>query len=79
MSPVKDRHGLLEFFERAFEEAQPQLSKTTEENLLPTPTIPNNDQKYEVSTKAEMITMTCCQIPGGYDSSGDETVEQVLK
>jgi uncharacterized damage-inducible protein DinB len=61
-TPVKNRHELIEFFERAFEDGRSKLANATEDDLLPTWTMRNGDEIYDVSTKAEVIRMTYCQI-----------------
>jgi uncharacterized damage-inducible protein DinB len=53
---------LLAFFEETLAEAKAGLSKAKEADLLPDWTLRNGDEIYSVSTKAEVIRMTYCQI-----------------
>jgi uncharacterized damage-inducible protein DinB len=59
ISKTKD---LLTFFEETLAEAKTDLSKAKESDLLPNWTLRNGDEIYSVSTKAEVIRMTFCQI-----------------
>jgi uncharacterized damage-inducible protein DinB len=53
---------LLKFFEETLAEAKANLLKIKEADLLPTWTLRNGDQILSVSSKAEVIRMTYCQI-----------------
>ncbi|OQP47900.1 damage-inducible protein DinB [Niastella yeongjuensis] len=54
--------GILEAFEKAYAEGKAHLEKATEDDLLPNWTLRNGEEIYSVSTKAEVIRMTFCQI-----------------
>lgn len=60
--PITKTKDLLTFFEETLAEAKADLSKAKESDLLPNWTLRNGDEIYSVSTKAEVIRMTYCQI-----------------
>jgi uncharacterized damage-inducible protein DinB len=53
---------LLELFEKSFADGKAHLSETNENELMRNWTLRNGDQIYSVSTKAEIIRMSFCQI-----------------
>lgn len=53
---------LLEYFDRSLEDGRKHLENTTEEVLSQPWTLRNGDDILDVSTKAEIIRMTYCQI-----------------
>ncbi len=53
---------LLEYFDRSLEDGRKHLANTTEEVLSEPWTLRNGDDILDVSTKAEIIRMTYCQI-----------------
>jgi uncharacterized damage-inducible protein DinB len=53
---------LMEIFEKNLVAGRAQLSKATEELLSENWTLRNGDEIYSVSSKAEVIRMTYCQI-----------------
>jgi uncharacterized damage-inducible protein DinB len=59
---INNTEELLAYFERSLTDSKAQLEKAKEEDLLPNWTLRNGDQIYSVSTKAEVIRMTFCQI-----------------
>jgi uncharacterized damage-inducible protein DinB len=61
-STINKTKDLLKFFEETLADAKDNLSKAKEEDLLPNWTLRNGDEIYSVSTKAEVIRMTYCQI-----------------
>ncbi|MBO9203143.1 MULTISPECIES: DinB family protein [Niastella] len=54
--------ALLELFEKSYTDGKSQLEKSKEEDLLPNWTLRNGEEIYSVSTKAEVIRMSFCQI-----------------
>ncbi len=61
-STINKTKDLLKFFEDTLADAKADLSKAKEEDLLPDWTLRNGDTIYSVSSKAEVIRMTYCQI-----------------
>jgi uncharacterized damage-inducible protein DinB len=59
---INNTAELLEYFERVLIDGQENLDKTSEETLEESWTLRNGEQVYTVSTKAEIIRMTYCQI-----------------
>lgn len=59
---VNDQKELLDYFEKSLAGGRDELSKANEEQLKPKWTLRNGDQILSVSTKAEVIRMTYCQI-----------------
>lgn len=53
---------LLQYFEETLADGKTQLSKATDEQLLPDWTLRNGSEIYVVSSKADMIRTTYCQI-----------------
>jgi uncharacterized damage-inducible protein DinB len=53
---------LLKLFEDSLVDGRAHLSKATEKDLEPNWTLRNGEEIYSVSTKAEVIRMTYCQI-----------------
>jgi len=53
---------LMEHFEKSLADGKAHLEKATEQELLPKWTLRNGEQILNVSTKAEVIRMTYCQI-----------------
>jgi uncharacterized damage-inducible protein DinB len=60
--PITNTKDLLAFFEETLAEAKANLSKAKEADLLPDWTLRNGDEIYSVTSKAEVIRMTYCQI-----------------
>ncbi len=54
-TPVSSATDLLALFERSFSEGKASLSEATEDDLLPSWTLRNGDQIYNVMTKYEVI------------------------
>jgi uncharacterized damage-inducible protein DinB len=52
----------MEHFEKSLADGKAHLEKATEQDLLPKWTLRNGEQVLNVSTKAEVIRMTYCQI-----------------
>jgi uncharacterized damage-inducible protein DinB len=61
-STINKTKDLLNFFEETLADAKTNLSKAKEADLLPDWTLRNGDTIYSVSSKAEVIRMTYCQI-----------------
>jgi uncharacterized damage-inducible protein DinB len=61
-STISKTKDLLKFLEETLADAKANLSKAKEADLLPTWTLRNGDQILNVSSKAEVIRMTYCQI-----------------
>ena len=59
---INNTKELLDLFEKSLEDGKTRLEKGTEDELLQNWTLRNGDQIYSVSTKAEIIRMTYCQI-----------------
>ena len=59
---INDTELLLDTFEKAYASGYSHLAATNEEELLKNWTLRNGDNIYSVSTKAEVIRMTFCQI-----------------
>lgn len=53
---------LLEYFDTTLADGKAHLEKATEDQLLPDWTLRHGDEIYNVSSKAEVIRMTYCQI-----------------
>jgi uncharacterized damage-inducible protein DinB len=53
---------LLKLFEESLADGRAHLVKATEKDLEPNWTLRNGEEIYSVSTKAEVIRMTYCQI-----------------
>ncbi|HRH47098.1 MAG TPA: DinB family protein [Panacibacter sp.] len=53
---------LMEHFEKSLAEGKEAIEKATEEDLEPNWTLRNGEEIYSVSTKAEFIRLTYCQI-----------------
>lgn len=53
---------LLQYFEETLTDGKTQLSKASDEQLLPNWTLRNGSEIYVVSSKADMIRTTYCQI-----------------
>lgn len=60
--PINKTSDLLTYFEKTLAEGKARLEKAKEADLLPDWTLRNGDQIYNVSSKAEVIRMTYCQI-----------------
>jgi uncharacterized damage-inducible protein DinB len=61
-STITKTKDLLAFFEKTLAEAKADLSNAKEADLLPNWTLRNGEEIYSISTKAEVIRMTYCQI-----------------
>lgn len=59
---INDTATLMEHFEKSLAEGKASLEKATEEDLEPNWTLRNGEDIYSVSTKAEFIRLTYCQI-----------------
>ena len=59
---VTNATELLDYFEQTLKEGKADLSKATDDDLLPDWTMRNGDQIYVVQSKGEVIRMTYCQI-----------------
>jgi len=59
---INDTAALIEHFEKSLAEGKAGIEKATEEDLEPNWTLRNGEEIYSVSTKAEVIRMTYCQI-----------------
>jgi uncharacterized damage-inducible protein DinB len=59
---INKTKDLLKFFEETLAEAKANLLKIKEADLSPTWTLRNGDQILSVSSKAEVVRMTYCQI-----------------
>ncbi len=59
---INSNAELLEHFNKSLDSAQTELAKTNDEQLLPNWTLRDGDTIFSVSTKAEVIRMTYCQI-----------------
>ena len=59
---IGSKADLLSFFERTLADGKAHLSKAKDEQLQPNWTLRNGEEIYSVSTKAEVIRMTYCQI-----------------
>ncbi len=53
---------LLNLFEKSLVDCKENLSKATEEQLLPNWTLRNGEEIYSVSTRYEFIRLTYCQV-----------------
>jgi uncharacterized damage-inducible protein DinB len=59
---IKNTSELLDLFKRSLEDGRSSLSNATEEDLLPTWTLRNGDQVYNVMTKYEVIRHSLSQV-----------------
>ena len=59
---VKKSAELLEHFEKSLSNGKAQLSKATDDQLLPKWTLRSGAQIHSTTTKGEVIRMTFCQI-----------------
>jgi uncharacterized damage-inducible protein DinB len=59
---INKTSDLLKLFEASLADGRAHLEKATEKDLEPNWTLRNGEQIYDVSTKAEVIRMTYCQI-----------------
>ncbi|MBS1564640.1 MAG: DinB family protein [Bacteroidetes bacterium] len=59
---INNTPDLVAYFRKCLAEGRAELAKAREEDLLPFWTLRNGSQIYSVSTKAEVIRMTYCQI-----------------
>ena len=59
---INNTAELLQYFEECLTNGRERLSKATENDLLPTWTLRNGDQIYDVSPKGNVIRMSYCQI-----------------
>src|ERR1700721_1247361 len=59
---INDTAALLNLFEENYTDGNAHLAKTNEGELLRNWTLRNGDQVYSVSSKAEIIRMSFCQI-----------------
>jgi uncharacterized damage-inducible protein DinB len=60
-TPVGSTEELLSIFEKSFQEGKSALSEAKEEDLLPTWTLRNGEQVYNVFTKYEVIRHSFAQ------------------
>lgn len=59
---INNTAELIEYFEKCLAEGKAGLEKATEADLEPNWTLRNGEEIYSVSTKAEFIRLTYCQI-----------------
>jgi uncharacterized damage-inducible protein DinB len=59
---INNTEELLDLFERSLADGRTHLAESSEDDLLPNWTLRNGDQVYSVSSKAEVIRMTYCQV-----------------
>jgi uncharacterized damage-inducible protein DinB len=59
---INNTGELLELYEKSLKDGRAHLAATNENELLKNWTLRNGDQIYSVSTKAEIIRMSFCQI-----------------
>ncbi len=59
---IDNTEELLQYFEECLAEGRERLSKATEDDLLPSWTMRNGDEIYDVSPKRDVIRMSYCQI-----------------
>jgi len=59
---INNTAELLELYEKSLKDGGDHLAATNENELLKNWTLRNGDQIYSVSTKAEIIRMSFCQI-----------------
>ncbi len=58
---VNNTEELLAFFESTYAEGLEALKNASEDDLLPTWTLRNGDQIYQVMNKAELVRVAFCQ------------------
>jgi len=59
---IDSKEELMAYFEKSLEDGKSHLSKAVDKDLEPNWTLRNGEDIYNVSTKAEVIRMTYCQI-----------------